>query len=187
MRVFVFSILSVCLLVSSLGAGCAERAENSGQTGRTDILPYRLAAGDQIRIMVYNEPGMSMTLMVSQGGSVSFPFIGKVRLAGRTLTQIEENIEQRLKGDYLRDPMVSVTIEHYRQFYITGEVESPNGYEYQPDLTIEQAIALAGGLTDRADEDDIQIRHPGRQLLKDIPATYPVYPGDTIIIGKSFF
>ncbi|SHO58590.1 polysaccharide biosynthesis/export family protein [Vibrio quintilis] len=186
MRVLVLSILSLWLLAASLATSAA-CTDTTGRSDRESTAPYHLGPGDQIRIMVYGEPGLSMTFMVNQRGSVNYPFIGQVQLAGKSLSEIEATIARRLKGDYLREPMVSVTMEHFRRFYITGEIEAPNGYEYLPGLTIEQAIALAGGLTDRADDDDIQIRHSGRELQKDVPVTCPVHPGDTIIIGKSFF
>ena len=84
--------------------------------------------------------------------------------------------------------MVTVSIEAFRKFFISGEVANPNGYEFQPGLTVEQAIAMAGGFTDRSDRDGINIRLAAtNELIEDVGPTYPVGPGDVVIIEQSFF
>ncbi|HIF9503155.1 TPA: polysaccharide biosynthesis/export family protein [Photobacterium damselae] len=151
-------------------------------------LGYKLGPGDHISIEVYGEPSMLMKLQISQGGSINFPYIGNVIITGKTPEEVENDIARRLKGDYILNPMVSVNITNFRNIYVTGEVENPNGYEYQPGLTVEQAIALAGGFTDRADRDDIDLRlSSSKELLDDVSLTQTVHPGDTVIIGQSFF
>lgn len=152
------------------------------------ISAYTLGPGDHISIEVFGEASMSMKFQLSQSGVLNFPYIGNVVLIGKTLAQVESDITNRLKDGYILNPMVSVNIINFRKIYVTGEVASPNGYEYQPGLTIEQAIALAGGFTDRADRDDIDIRlASSKELLDDVERTQAIYPGDTIIVGQSFF
>ncbi|EHU5128442.1 polysaccharide export protein [Vibrio vulnificus] len=149
---------------------------------------YQLGTGDKIEIIVYGEDDLSMKLKVGKAGVVNFPYIGEVRLTGRTPSEIEAEIENRLRGDYLLNPMVTINLESFRLFYIAGEVEQPSGYEYQPRLTVEQAIAMAGGFTDRADKDDINIRSGATlELIENVELTHPVNPGDTVIVEQSFF
>ncbi|EOB3573655.1 polysaccharide biosynthesis/export family protein [Vibrio vulnificus] len=149
---------------------------------------YHLGTGDKIEIIVYGEDDLSMKLKIGKAGLVNFPYIGEVKLTGRTPSEIETEIEKRLRGDYLLNPMVTVNLESFRLFYISGEVEQPNGYEYQPRLTVEQAIAMAGGFTDRADKGDINIRSGSTlELIEDVELTHPVNPGDTVIVEQSFF
>ncbi|EHZ7121640.1 polysaccharide export protein [Vibrio vulnificus] len=149
---------------------------------------YQLGTGDKIEIIVYGEDDLSMKLKIGKAGLVNFPYIGEVKLTGRTPSEIETEIENRLRGDYLLNPMVTVNLESFRLFYISGEVEQPDGYEYQPRLTVEQAIAMAGGLTDRADKGDINIRSGSTlELIEDVELTHPVNPGDTVIVEQSFF
>ncbi|MFB9215053.1 polysaccharide biosynthesis/export family protein [Vibrio sinaloensis] len=149
---------------------------------------YHLGTGDRISISVYGEDDMSMDLKIGKSGVVSFTYIGEVQLTGRTPSEIETEIEDRLRGDYVLNPMVTVSLESFRLFYIAGEVKLPNGYEYQPRMTVEQAIAMAGGFTDRADESDIRIRSGAdSHLIEDVELTDPVKPGDTVIIEQSFF
>ncbi len=168
----------VLLLIFSLlwlGQGMAETldAPSSPQVTQKEsrdasLDDYHLGTGDKIEIIVYGEDDLSMKLKIGKAGLVNFPYIGEVKLTGRTPSEIETEIENRLRGDYLLNPMVTVNLESFRLFYISGEVEQPNGYEYQPRLTVEQAIAMAGGFTDRADKGDINIRSGSTlELIED--------------------
>ncbi|EME0809367.1 polysaccharide export protein [Vibrio vulnificus] len=188
----------VLLLIFSLlwlGQGMAETldAPSSPQMTQKEqrdasLDDYHLGTGDKIEIIVYGEDDLSMKLKIGKAGLVNFPYIGEVKLTGRTPSEIETKIEKRLRGDYLLNPMVTVNLESFRLFYISGEVEQPNGYEYQPRLTVEQAIAMAGGFTDRADKGDINIRSGSTlELIEDVELTHPVNPGDTVIVEQSFF
>ncbi|AVW98813.1 polysaccharide biosynthesis/export family protein [Vibrio vulnificus] len=188
----------VLLLIFSLlwlGQGMAETldAPSSPQMTQKEqrdasLDDYHLGTGDKIEIIVYGEDDLSMKLKIGKAGLVNFPYIGEVKLTGRTPSEIETEIEKRLRGDYLLNPMVTVNLESFRLFYISGEVEQPNGYEYQPRLTVEQAIAMAGGFTDRADKGDINIRSGSTlELIEDVELTHPVNPGDTVIVEQSFF
>ncbi|AIL70888.1 TPA: polysaccharide export protein [Vibrio vulnificus] len=188
----------VLLLIFSLlwlGQGIAETldAPSSPQVTQKEsrdasLDDYHLGTGDKIEIIVYGEDDLSMKLKIGKAGLVNFPYIGEVKLTGRTPSEIETEIENRLRGDYLLNPMVTVNLESFRLFYISGEVEQPNGYEYQPRLTVEQAIAMAGGFTDRADKGDINIRSGSTlELIEDVELTHPVNPGDTVIVEQSFF
>ncbi|MCA4013348.1 polysaccharide export protein [Vibrio vulnificus] len=188
----------VLLLIFSLlwlGQGMAETldAPSSPQVTQKEsrdasLDDYHLGTGDKIEIIVYGEDDLSMKLKIGKAGLVNFPYIGEVKLTGRTPSEIETEIENRLRGDYLLNPMVTVNLESFRLFYISGEVEQPNGYEYQPRLTVEQAIVMAGGFTDRADKGDINIRSGSTlELIEDVELTHPVNPGDTVIVEQSFF
>ncbi|EHV2839831.1 polysaccharide export protein [Vibrio vulnificus] len=188
----------VLLLIFSLlwlGQGMAETldAPSSPQVTHKEqrdasLDDYLLGTGDKIEIIVYGEDDLSMKLKIGKAGLVNFPYIGEVKLTGRTPSEIETEVENRLRGDYLLNPMVTVNLESFRLFYISGEVEQPNGYEYQPRLTVEQAIAMAGGFTDRADKGDINIRSGSTlELIEDVELTHPVNPGDTVIVEQSFF
>lgn len=173
-------------------SGAANEQQASSQQANPQVHEnlddYLLGTGDRIEIIVYGEPDMSMKFKVSKSGVVNFPYIGEVIIAGRTPSAIETEIEERLRGDYLLNPMVTINMEYFRLFYIFGEVTSPNGYEFQPRLTVEQAIAIAGGFTDRADRDDISIRSGAtNEVIEDVELTHPVQPGDTVIVEQSFF
>lgn len=155
-----------------------------------DISQYKLSSGDIININVFSEPDLTFKeLLLTDAGTFSYPFIGEVKARGRTTAEIEQLLIRSLKGDYLVDPKVSVSVLQYRSFYISGEVKLPGGYAYQPGLTMRRAVALAGGLTERASEKRITIirdldenRTPARAGMDT-----PVMPGDTVTIDQGLF
>ena len=151
---------------------------------------YRLASGDVIRINVFGEQDLSIEeIRLTDAGSFSYPFIGEVQARGKTAAELEQLLTARLKGDYLIDPRVSVSVLKYREFYISGEVKLPGGYPYQPGLTLRRAIALSGGLTELASTGRITIirdQDPSRTPEKASLDT-PVHPGDSITIDQGFF
>lgn len=150
---------------------------------------YRLGAGDVISILVYGEEDLSMEARISDRGSISYPFIGELQVAGKTLSGIEQAIHTGLLGDYLVEPKVTVTIKQYRNFYMSGEVKKAGAYPYQPGLTVGKAIAMAGGFTDRAARSKIYIRRDNHGEVAREPAEQDstVMPGDVVMVEESFF
>ena len=115
--------------------------------------------------------------------------MGEVRARGKTAAELERDLVAALTGDFLVDPRVSISVLEYREFYISGEVNSPGGYKYQPGLNLRRAIALAGGLTERASTNRITVvrdQDSGRKPER-ISLDAPVLPGDTINIDQGFF
>ncbi|MEE1672671.1 polysaccharide biosynthesis/export family protein [Agarivorans aestuarii] len=149
---------------------------------------YRLGAGDRIQIVVYGESDLSMELLVTNSGKIDYPYLGRIPVNSLTAQQLRDNIEQGLRGDYLINPKVAVNIIGYRQIFINGEVEHPGGYAYQPGLTVEKAIALAGGFTERASKTNINIT-PGNGTNDLVKAAlkHRIAPGDIIVVKASFF
>ncbi|MDR9828614.1 polysaccharide biosynthesis/export family protein [Vibrio sp. FNV 38] len=150
---------------------------------------YRLGAGDRIQIVVYGEADLSFNeLFITSTGQFEYPYLGRINAINKTTQELTEEITRQLKGDYLIDPKVMVSILSFRKIYVNGEVKKPGGYEYQPGLTIDRAIALAGGFTDRAARSKISIKNnaSNRDTLK-AKLTHQVQPGDIITIDESFF
>ncbi|MDA9298494.1 polysaccharide export protein [Pseudomonadales bacterium] len=150
---------------------------------------YRLGSGDLIQIQVFDEEGLSMQVRLSDAATVSYPFLGEVRVAGNTVSQLEAKIVSGLKGDYLVDPKVNVAVVEYRSFYINGEVKAPGGYAFQPGLTLRKAVALAGGFTERASKTKMNLLADdvvdGQQ--RQVGIDEPLKPGDIITVKQSFF
>ena len=149
---------------------------------------YRLSTGDSINIHVFQEPDLTVKLKVSDTGTISYPLLGDIKVQGLTRGQMAKLLTERLKGDYLVDPRISISIVDYRQFYVNGEIVKPGAYSYVPGLTVRKAITIAGGFKDRADRDGIVILR-GTQADKPIKAGFnnKVYPGDIITVEQSFF
>ncbi|MCL1143245.1 polysaccharide biosynthesis/export family protein [Shewanella gaetbuli] len=149
---------------------------------------YRLGAGDTIIIQVYGEEELTLETQVTNSGTINYPFLGSLTLNGLTIKQVEKLIYDGLKGDYFVEPSVYVGMVEYRPFYIHGEVKKPGGYPYQPGMTVNQAIALAGGLTERASQEKILISREGTKITTEQGTiNSKISAGDTITIEQRFF
>jgi polysaccharide biosynthesis/export protein len=151
--------------------------------------PYTLDSGDKLRIVVFGQDTLSNNYTVDAQGTVSLPLVGAVEARGLTTAQLGSAIAARLRSGYVRDPSVAVEIETYRPFFVLGEVTFPGQYPYVPNMTVENAIAIAGGFTPRAAKDKVTITRkvqgaPSRFVL---PLRYPLRPGDTIEVSERWF
>ena len=120
---------------------------------------YRLDAGDRLRVVVYGQEGLTNTYAIDAGGSITMPLIGSVPARGRTPAGLAADITARLRNGFIREPSVAVEIEAYRPFFILGEVAAPGQYPYVPNMTVESAVAIAGGFSPRALRDRVTLTH----------------------------
>jgi len=150
--------------------------------------PYILDTGDKLRIFVYGQPSLSRLYTVSQVGDIAVPLIGLVRARGRTTNQLAHTIRARLARDFVRDPQVTVDVAQNRPFFILGEVRLPGQYPYVSGMTVETAVAIAGGYTPRASERTFRITRRMNGLVDQIeaPSDYTLLPGDTVYVFERF-
>ncbi|WP_133470249.1 polysaccharide biosynthesis/export family protein [Paraglaciecola marina] len=150
---------------------------------------YKLSTDDQVSVIVFNEPDLNLNrVRVSTNGTISMPLIGQVNVSNLTVSEVEKKLIGLLRDGYLKKPDVSVSIVEYRPFYIGGEVQRPGSYPYRKGLTIQKAVTIAGGFTERASESAISIEN--KEQNKNVPkASFleSVKPGDVITVGESFF
>jgi polysaccharide export outer membrane protein len=154
-----------------------------------DISSYRLGPGDALRVNVFRHEDLSGEFTLDGDGYFALPLVGEVLGGGRSARELENEIEGALKsGGYLVDPQVSIQVLNYRPFYIIGEVNNPGSFEYVNGMTVINAVALAGGFTYRADQDDIVISRGGSSgpEIEAAPDT-EVLPGDIIEVQERFF
>ena len=150
---------------------------------------YTLDSGDQVRVIVFGQDNLSNVYSVDGAGSVALPLIGPVRARGLTTFELANEIAAKLKRKYVKDPKVTVEVETYRPFFILGEVTRPGQYPYVSAMTVEAAVAIAEGYTDRAKKRFVRLtrRFGGVMSTVMVPADYPVQPGDTIYVLEHFF
>jgi polysaccharide export outer membrane protein len=150
---------------------------------------YRLDAGDRLRVVIYGQEGLTNTYAIDAGGSITMPLIGSVPARGRTPAGLAAEITAKLRNGYIRDPSVAVEIEAYRPFFILGEVAAPGQYPYVPNMTVESAVAIAGGFSPRARRDQVTITHTeGAGSARFVmPLGTAVSPGDTVLVGERWF
>lgn len=148
---------------------------------------YRLGAGDLVKIVVYDEPDLSLETRVDSVGVINYPFIGKLMLMGKSVDEVKGQLVNELKDGYLINPEVTVTIVDYRQFFVNGRVKRPGGFPYQPGMTVQKSISLAGGFDARANKEEIYLtRGENSESTKTTMDTI-VQPGDVITVERGFF
>jgi polysaccharide export outer membrane protein len=150
---------------------------------------YRLDAGDKLRVVVYGQEGLTNTYAIDAGGSITMPLIGAVPARGRTPASLAAEISAKLRGGYIRDPSVAVEIESYRPFFILGEVAAPGQYPYVPNMSVESAVAIAGGFSPRARRDQVTLTHSDGSGSSRfvVPLGTALGPGDTVLVGERWF
>ncbi len=150
---------------------------------------YKLDAGDRLRIVVYGQEGLTNTYAIGAGGSITMPLIGSVPARGRTTSGLASEITSKLRNGFIRDPSVAVEIEAYRPFFILGEVAAPGQYPYVPNLSVESAVAIAGGFSPRARRDSVTLTHTNSAGLVRtvVPLGTPINPGDTVLVSERWF
>ena len=151
--------------------------------------PYLLDTGDRLRIFVYGQPNLSRLYIVDHDGKVTVPLIGAVKARGLTTYSLEGTIRARLGSQFVKDPQVTVDVQQNRPFYVLGEVRTAGQFPYVSGMTVETAVAIAGGYSERANERRMKItrRIDGVVEVMDVPPDYVVQPGDTVYVYERFF
>ncbi|MBO1254235.1 polysaccharide export protein [Alteromonas sp. 5E99-2] len=150
---------------------------------------YTLGTDDVISVTVFDEPDLSsQESRISSAGTISMPLIGQVSVSGLTIAEVEEKIRLGYLGDYLKKPDINVAIVEYRHFYVNGEVEDPGSFSFREGMTVQRAISLSGGFSERAARGKIRIvreNNNGVEIKADLNTL--VRPGDVITVDESFF
>ncbi len=151
--------------------------------------PYTLGSGDRLRIVVFGQEGLTNSYSVDASGHIAMPLIGPVLARGATTDQLSSRIAEKLREGYIREPHVAVEIEAYRPFFILGEVTAPGQYPFVANMSVETAVAIAGGFTPRAFRKTVMLNRNlnGRPVRISVPVTFPLRPGDTINVQERWF
>jgi polysaccharide export outer membrane protein len=187
-RAFLLALPTVLTL-----GGCLRpefRTADLDATGTGSISSrYILAAGDKLRVIVFGQDNLSNIYAVDGAGRIAMPLIGTVQVGGHSTAQAARLIEGKLASGYVREPHVTVEVDAYRPFYILGEVTTSGQYPYVNGMTVESAVAIAAGFGPRAARDYAVLTRdgPGGLINGIVPMSYPVRPGDTVVIKERFF
>lgn len=180
----------------ALGSLLALRA-HSGEVAPPDPASgdYRIGIEDMLRVTVWGESALDLTVRVRPDGKITVPLVNDVRVEGLSTEAVRREIAERLSG-FLREPNVTVIVEEINSFrvYVLGEVARQGPINFNRPTRLLQAISAAGGLTQFSkkevtllrDEDGVErrIRIDYRRLLAGDPAQSNLYlkPGDTILV-----
>ena len=200
MRAVIASVLALLICASA----AAENGSQSPQTppAQQHSQGYALQPGDELDISVWQDPSLNRQTVIAPDGMISFPLIGQVKAAGKTIPTLEKEFSKRLSKNYQTPPQVTITLSAVREgsgslVYITGEVNKPGPYPLTPGMSVMQAIAMSGGLGRFAAKSRIQIHRRvrgaeqvflfdyGDFLSGSNPASDIVLePGDVIVVPE---
>ena len=184
---------------SALFIGQTTESATSGSPPEPDLgwaQGYTLQPGDIIRISVWREPELDQVLLVRPDGGISFPLVGEIFAAGRTIEDVSFEVAEKL-AVYIPRPEVSVSLQQGEgnRIYVTGKVNEPGMFMVTGPVTIMQALSLARGLTPFADKDSILVIRREGESQRSIPFNYnqvrrgqrlgqniTLQAGDTVIV-----
>ncbi|WP_246661595.1 polysaccharide biosynthesis/export family protein [Tardiphaga sp. vice304] len=185
-------VAGLCLILTSMPGGLrlsTPAMAQSKQAAEATSASYTLAPTDRIRLKVYGEADISGEYEIDSSGYASIPLAGRIRAGGLTTGQLERSITAALSKGIVRDPRVNIEMALYRPYYILGEVKKAGEYPYRIGMTILDAVASAGGLSYRANENKVFLRRSGGNTEEVYPLDAPVrvFPGDNIRIPERYF
>lgn len=186
--------MSVIGLTSLVLAGCdGPRGSIVGADAMASAAlssDYRLSPGDRVKVTVFNEVDLTGEFQVNESGNVAFPLAGEVAASGRSVPEFKAELTKTLRGRFVKNPKVSVEVANYRPFNVIGEVRNSGQFAYRPGLSMQDAVAMAGGYTYRANTRLIYVRRAdagGESSVNPDERQVPVMPGDNIRIPERYF
>ncbi len=195
------ALLLALLLAACRSAGPAPELPlpSAAQAPASPSTSNTLGPGDLVEVRVFQEPDHSGIWRLSPEGTIDYPLCGKVALEGRTSSTAADSLRECLTR-YLRRPQVSVLIREYnsKKIFVFGEVQKPGTFPHDGEMTIIQAITLAGGFTKLAAKNSTnvtriiegqerKIRVPVEDIGVGREKNFPLQPGDIVFVPESFF
>lgn len=185
-------LVATALCTLAVSGSCLAQEANGSPEAATD---YRIGLEDVLRVTVWGEPALDLTVRVRPDGRITVPLVNDVRVEGLSPEAVRREIATRLAG-FLREPNVTVIVEEINSFrvYVLGEVNRQGPINFNRPTRLLQAIAAAGGLSQYSkkevtllrEEDGVErrIRVDYKRLLAGDPSQSNLYlkPGDTILV-----
>jgi polysaccharide export outer membrane protein len=168
--------------------GCSHQHVSQDQV--EEVQPYRLAREDVVEVSVWKEPELSRTMPVRPDGKITLPLIGDVQAEGMQPKELEADVQKQL-ASLVRDPHVTVIVHDVNgaRVFVTGMVTHPGAFPLRSNMSVLQALALAGGLAEFADRGDISVVRPdGHKLtvnygdLIEGKSKLALSAGDTVVV-----
>ena len=150
---FMLFVTAIMLLISPILLKANAEAQDATNTSH-----YLIGPNDILNIYVWKEPDLTQDITVMPDGRITIPLIGEILAQGQTVTSLKEIITERLK-DFVSAPEVTVIIRESqsRRIYTIGKLNQPGPYTLAPDMTVLQALSMAGGFTEWADTKNVLI------------------------------
>lgn len=199
-----FSVCVGWFMAAILAAGCATtprtnyyEAQLESETQKLKTKATELSSGDVFEVRVYNEKALSGVFRISPEGTIDFPLINRVEVAGLTPNGVADRISERLQDGFLRAPNVTVYVKEFnsKKIFVIGQVRNPGTFVFQDGMNVVQAVTLAGGFTKMAAKDDTvvtrkvedretRIAVPVESISAGRAPNFDLIPGDIIFIPE---
>lgn len=191
--IFLTTFASVCLVAGSCAAPAQQGAaiETAAKSNANADDEYRVSSGDKLHVIVFGEDTLTGDYVITSGGNLTFPLVGNLPASDKTVEELQTVLATKLSDGYVNNPRVSIQVVSFRPFYILGEVNRPGEYPVSTGLTLQQAVASAGGYTYRANNKKVFLKRANevKERLIDLreEGTVVVRAGDTIRITERHF
>ncbi len=194
MKRIILALLSILIMVPASCAAPAQETTLGANPAASTMLAedeYRVSSGDKLHIIVFGEDTLTGDYVITSGGNLTFPLVGNLPASDKTVEQLQTVLSTKLADGYVNNPRVSIQVVSFRPFYILGEVNRPGEYPVSTGLTLQQAVASAGGYTYRANTRRIFLKRANevQEKLIDLREAGPIVvrAGDTIRISERHF
>lgn len=178
-------------------AGPLSQEVRPSEDGKADERSYQIQPGNTLSINVWRVPLLTQEVTIGPDGTFRYPLLGTVSAKGKTAEEVRDHLTKALAKDYLRDPVVTVSLgPEAHGFFVVGEVNAPGSFPLKEKIDVYQAIIIAGGFTDFASKKVKVIRKTGgrKKVMQvhidkfakegEVDPEWEVQPGDTIIVSK---
>lgn len=182
---------TLCALLTQTACAAGGQAVAPAAAPAAAETEYTLAPGDKVRVIVFGEETLTGDYVITSGGNLTFPLIGNLRATDKTVEGLQAAVAAALADGYVNNPRVSIQVVSFRPFYIYGEVNKPGEYPVSTGLTLQQAVASAGGYSYRANTRRVYLKRANEttERLIDLRSspTIVIRAGDTIRIAERHF
>ncbi|MCC6808438.1 MAG: polysaccharide biosynthesis/export family protein [Deltaproteobacteria bacterium] len=175
-------------------------ATTPGPVATPSSRPATLGANDVFEVRIYQEPDLSGSYRIASDGTIVFPLLGTLQVAGMTPPEVADLITRRLRDGYIKNPQVTLAIKEYnsKKISVLGAVSKPGEYPYVEDMSIVSAIAQAGGFTRVSapnettvtrvvDQKEVRITVRVDDIGKGREKNFALVPGDIVVVPESIF
>jgi len=204
-RSFQFAVVAVLLLLSACASTSGSKQAPTINPTAQAVAAYRIGVDDEVKVSVWQNPGLDVSVPVRPDGKISVPLVGDIDAGGRTPEEVAAEIKEKL-ATYVRDPQVTVILtqlrshEYLSRVRVTGAVRQAVSVPYRQGMTVLDAVLAAGGTNEFAAADRTELyRKEGEgtraysvrldQILQkgELTTNYPVQPGDVITVPERTF
>lgn len=165
---------------------------------RSALQAASLGPGDEFEVRVYEEAGLSGMYVVSPTGQIDYPLLGTLTVEGLVASQVASLLRQKLGQGFLRNPYVVVQVKtlNSKKVYVLGEIKAPGRFQYSDNMSIVEAITLAGGFGPLAEKNYVIITRvdgagerripvPVEKIMQGLARNFSLQPGDIVYVPET--